>query len=173
MRGKVDIDRLRLAIKKECAFHGFAPEVIMGKSRFRSVVKLRHMITYAIVDLYRNLPSSMGLLPTLSLQEIGILTGRDHASVMHIRNNVRNYIEVYDEERKMYEQIKSRMAITMGIDYKKEIQSPLDSAKEAWLNFRLAEKEYDITMQARYRKQLDELLGIVLTVPNEVVEVNE
>ena len=158
MKANIDINLLKKAIKEECELQGFSPEIIMGRARTKNVNHLRCMIIYSIIDLYNNIPTSAGLTAQLTYEEIGILTNRDHATILHIKKTVSNMIEIYENESACYLALKKRMANSLGILINDSKETFKEKAKHYWFMFRSAEQSYDIESQAKFRRQLDELL---------------
>lgn len=74
-------------------------EAILSKSRQRDTVTARHTAIAFFRSLMKNRNNRF------TEKEVGSWFGRDHTSVIHSCNNVKNWIDVYPEYRANYERL--------------------------------------------------------------------
>jgi hypothetical protein len=159
MKRGINIDKLRRAIKDECDFQGLPADVVMGKTRQKEFKELRQMIHYALMDLYILLPTKCGIETLISYEELGNILGKDHATLLHTKNKLGIYFKLYKEEKAAYARLRERMAKNLDINIENQNFSDEENVKMLYYHFRMAEKDYDVKKQAKYRKLLDEKLG--------------
>lgn len=94
---------------------GVSVDNILGKCRLRDYTEARHT---AIHILYMNIYRRKN-----TLSRVGAWFGRDHTTVIHARNNVQNWIEIYPEFKERYEllmkktsHLRKNRTINMTID---------------------------------------------------------
>lgn len=148
------------AIKHVCELKGYEVADVMGRNREYEFKILRRDITFAIYDLFIQTPRKAGAEPILNLTEIARMTQRNHATIIHIRETCKSLFKIYKDDYADYLYIKKHIADFLNIQTDDVKPDSIDNVKRLWIEFRLAERQYDINTQAKVRKKLDAIFNI-------------
>ena len=91
-----DYVRFRTAIQAVCNVTGVKRRHILGQRRFRHYIDARHMAMLLTRQSTK-----------LNLTSIGRLFDRDHSTIIHASNSVKNLIDISDNYRDEFNQIVS------------------------------------------------------------------
>lgn len=95
---KTDTEKVERIIYLVCGVTNTPYQFILGKSRSREIVEVRHIAMYLVC-----------WHTTLSLKAIGKIFNRDHSSVIHARDTVSDLLDTSAEFRYKFKSINDKL----------------------------------------------------------------